>query len=82
MLACDDPGFVRLRVVLDVVVDRRGRLTGEPIPVRPEATPAYADALERAREAVVGAAPFRTPPDFAGGEIRLVFNPARACANR
>jgi hypothetical protein len=82
LLACDDPGFVRLRVVLEVVVDRRGRLMGEPTPVRPEATAAYADALERAREAVVGAAPFRTPRDFAGGQFRLVFNPARACANR
>ena len=81
-LACDDPAFVQMRIVLDVNLDRQGGLIGEPQPVRPLNTTSYADALGRARTAVIRSAPFRMPRDFEGGAFRLVFSAQRACANR
>lgn len=81
-LRCDDPYLVRERIQLDLTLDRQGRIVSGPTVVNPRDDTAWRAAADGARIALIAAAPFDVPEDYAGGRYRPTFDAARACRGR
>ena len=77
---CDIPGIRDMRIAFDVELDAHGAIVGQPVPVRPQDTPAYRAAAESARRALLDSAPFDVPEGFRGGTYRPTFIPGGVCA--
>jgi hypothetical protein len=80
-LPCDQPAVRRQSVQFDITLDSGGRIVAGPTPVRPRLDdPDWRAAAERARVALIAAAPFDVPPGYPGGAYRPTFRAETACA--